>query len=144
VDVIARGVILFLAFGACLGASAGRLALGAVGAALVGLIAAVGWYAVAPVIGYWGAMFAMWFGLWLMLGVLTVKVLQRRTGAAEIAVRSVLAAIGSGLAFYAISGIWQPFDPRGWDYAIHFVSWTIAFLPAFAALLVRNTREQRR
>ena len=50
--------------------------------------------------------------------------------------RSALAALGSGLGFYAISGIWFPFNPHGWDYAKHFVYWTIAYLPGFAALLM--------
>jgi hypothetical protein len=50
----------------------------------------------------------------------------------------VLAAIGSGLGFYAISGIWMPFNPHGWDYARHFIYWTIAYLPGFAALLTRS------
>lgn len=54
-----------------------------------------------------------------------------------VLVRSALAAVGSGLGFYAISGIWFPFNPRGWDYAIHFVCWTVAYLPGFAALLLR-------
>ena len=49
-----------------------------------------------------------------------------------------LAAVGSGLGFYAISGIWMPFNPHGWDYAKHFVYWTLAYLPGFAALLVRK------
>ena len=40
-------------------------------------------------------------------------------------------------AFYAVSGMWFPFNPAGWDYAVHFVSWTFAFLPGFAALLWR-------
>jgi hypothetical protein len=32
----------------------------------------------------------------------------------------------------------MPFNPHGWDYARHFIYWTIAYLPAFAALLVRK------
>ena len=34
------------------------------------------------------------------------------------------------------SGIWRPFNPVGWDYAVHFAAWTIAYLPGFAALMV--------
>ena len=49
--------------------------------------------------------------------------------------------IGSGLGFYLISGIWRPFNPQGWDYAVHFLSWTIAYLPGFLALL--SGRRQR-
>jgi hypothetical protein len=50
----------------------------------------------------------------------------------------VAAAAGSGLAFYLISGIWRPFDPVGWDYAVHFAAWTIAFLPGFTALATKR------
>ena len=57
-------------------------------------------------------------------------------------VRGVLAMIGSGLGFYLISGIWRPFDPQGWDYAVHFLSWTIAYLPGFLALLHRRPLTQ--
>jgi hypothetical protein len=55
-----------------------------------------------------------------------------------VLVRSALAAAGAGLAFYAISGIWMPFNPHGWDYARHYVCWTLAYLPAFAALLSKR------
>ena len=55
-------------------------------------------------------------------------------------IRGILAMIGSGLGFYFISGIWRPFNPQGWDYAVHFLSWTIAFLPGFLALLARRTQ----
>lgn len=48
--------------------------------------------------------------------------------------------IGSGLGFYLISGIWRPFDPEGWDYAVHFLSWTLAYLPGFVALLYPTRR----
>jgi hypothetical protein len=64
-------------------------------------------------------------------------VLQQRDSIGAVAVRSLVAAVGSGLGFYAISGIWMPFNPQGLDYVKHFVYWTLAYLPAFAALLVR-------
>jgi hypothetical protein len=51
--------------------------------------------------------------------------------------RSLFAAVGTGLGFYAISGIWFPFNPHGWDYAVHFAAWTVAYFPGFAALLVK-------
>jgi hypothetical protein len=35
-----------------------------------------------------------------------------------------------------ISGIWRPFNPAGWDYAVHFAAWTAAFFPGFAALFL--------
>ena len=81
----------------------------------------------------------MFVGLWVALGLLNGRVLQSHDTLGAVLVRSVLAAIGSGLGFYAISGIWFPFHPRGWDYAIHFAYWTVAYLPGFAALLVRQS-----
>ena len=87
--------------------------------------------------GHWlFGLFVMFVALWLALGLLNGRVLQPRDTMRVVLVRSALAAVGSGLGFYAISGIWFPFDPQGWDYAVHFVCWTIAYLPGFAALLV--------
>ncbi len=49
--------------------------------------------------------------------------------------RGVSAAIGSGLAFWAISGIWT--DPAADpSYLWRFACWTFAFLPGFLALLL--------
>jgi hypothetical protein len=132
---LAHGALLFLTVGGCLGVPAGAVIVGAAGGALIGCAAAAGFYLLQPVIGYSG-MFVMFVGLWLALGLLNGRVLQRRDTIGAVAVRSVLAAVGSGLGFWAISGIWFPFRPHGWDYAVHFASWTIAYLPGFAALLV--------
>jgi hypothetical protein len=53
-------------------------------------------------------------------------------------VRGLGAAALSGVAFYGISGIWTNPAPGGPDYLRHFGSWTVAFLPGFAALLVEK------
>ena len=53
--------------------------------------------------------------------------------------RGLIAAAGSGLAFWAVSGMWT--HPAAYDsYLLRFVYWTIAFLPGFAALLLRKPR----
>ena len=141
-----HGTLLLLVVGLYLGAVSHRAAIGAAGGALVGLLAAGGFYLLQPLIGY-SALFVLWIGLWVALGLLNGRVLQlrveRRAGLAgppegitRALFRSILAAVGSGIAFYAISGIWFPFNPHGWDYAVHFVSWIAAYLPAFAALLI--------
>jgi len=160
---LVHGTLLLLVVGLYLGAVSHRAAIGAAGGALVGLLAAGGFYLLQPLIGY-SALFVLWAGLWVALGLLNGRVLHRRAersaegragfaGPREPAVhgaglaspperigyvltRSILAAVGSGIAFYAISGIWFPFNPHGWDYAVHFASWTVAYLPAFAALLI--------
>ena len=134
---LAHGTLLFLTVGSCLGAAAGRALTGAAGGAAIGFAAAAGFYLLRPFIGYSG-LFVMFVGLWVALGLLNGRVLQPAGTIGEAFFRSVLAAIGSGLGFYAISGIWFPFRPHGWDYAIHFIYWTLAYLPGFAALLVRE------
>ena len=134
---LAHGAFLFLTVGLCLGMPVNKPIAGAVGGAFVGLSSAGVFYLLQPFIGY-SALFVLFVALWLELGLLTGRVLQQRDSIRVVLVRSVLAAIGSGLGFYAISGIWFPFNPHGWDYATHFAYWTIAYLPGFAALLVER------
>ena len=130
----AHAIVLFLTVGFCLGLPSRKPLPGALGAAAIGCAATAGFYFLQPVMGY-SAMFPLFVGLWLGLGILTGRFLQQHERAGEILARSALAAVGSGVGFYAISGIWMPFNPHGWDYAKHVVYWTIAYLPAFAALL---------
>ena len=133
----AHAVVLFATVGFCLGLPSRKPVAGAVGAAAIGCAATAGFYFLQPLMGY-SAMFVLFVALWLGLGLLAGRVLQRRDSMQAVLVRSVLAAAGSGLGFYAISGIWMPFNPQGWDYARHFVYWTLAYLPGFAALLLRR------
>ena len=132
----AHAIVLFLTIGACLGLPSRRPLAGAVGAVSIGCLATAGFWVLRPVVGYAGSMFLLFTLLWIALGVLTGRMLQRRDNVGAVLVRSALAAAGSGIAFYAISGIWMPFNPHGWDYARHFIFWTIAYLPAFTALLL--------
>ena len=85
-------------------------------------------------------MFVAWFALWIALGVVYTRLggTPVRPGAALG--RGILAAVTSGAAFYLVSGIWRPFNPEGWDYAVHAGAWTVAYLPGFAALLVEPDR----
>lgn len=133
----AHAVVLFATVGFCLGLPSRKPIAGAVGAVAIGCAATAGFYFLQPLMGY-SAMFVLFVALWLGLGLLAGRVLQRRESTQAVLVRSVLAAAGSGLGFYAISGIWMPFNPHGWDYARHFVYWTLAYLPGFAALLLRR------
>ena len=133
----AHAIVLFATIGVCLGLPSRKPLAGALGAVAVGCLATAGFYFLQPLMGY-SAMFLLFFAMWIGLGMLTGRVLQHQGTATEIAVRSLLAAVGSGLGFYAISGIWMPFNPHGLDYLEHFVYWTIAYLPGFAALLLRR------
>jgi hypothetical protein len=134
---LTHGTLLFLAIGLVLGVAAHRPAAGAMAGALIGAAGAAGFYLLAPLLGY-AMMFLMWVAIWVALGVLGGWL---RTGTLDLRgslVRGGVAAVTSGAAFYAISGIWRPFDPHGWDYATHFCAWTLAYLPGFAALLLRR------
>ena len=133
----AHAIVLFATIGACLGWPSRKPLAGALGAIAIGCMATAGFYVLQPLMGY-SALFLLFVLMWVGLGLLTGRVLQGRRGMTDVLVRSLLAAIGSGLGFYLISGIWMPFNPHGWDYAKHFVYWSLAYLPAFAALLARR------
>ncbi len=132
---LAHGTILFLCTGLFLGTLAHRPMLGAIAGALIGSLAAAGFYLLAPFAGV-SIMFAAWAAIWIALAVLIGYLNQRQVDTRAVFARGAIAAAASGLAFYAISGIWFPFDPRGWDYLVHFGAWTLAYLPGFAALLI--------
>jgi hypothetical protein len=131
---LAHGAILLMALGLYLGALRARAAPGALGGALVGLLAAASFYVLAPLLGF-HAMYASWMALWLGFAGLDAR-LRGGWSSSEVLLRGVLAAVGSGLAFYAVSGIWTNPDPAGPRYAYNFLCWTIAFLPGLAALLL--------
>ncbi|MPZ18171.1 MAG: hypothetical protein GEV06_09700 [Luteitalea sp.] len=130
-----HGTLLLLCVGLYLGTCSGKALLGGWVGALIGLLAAASFYVLQPTAGY-SAMFASWIGLWVALGWLSGRVLRNQASVAKALARGLVAAVVSGIAFYAISGIWLPFRPRGWDYLAHFGAWTLAYLPGFAALLV--------
>ena len=130
-----HGALLFLAIGWFLGNLAGRAAAGAIAGACVGALAAGLYYLLAPMLGF-GAMVVAWMAVWLGLALVYGRLSRRTDNLGAVTSRGVMAAIASGLGFYAISGIWRPFDPAGWDYLTHFGAWAIAYFPGFAALLV--------
>ena len=133
-----HGALLFLAIGLFLGSLAGRAAAGAIAGACVGALAAGLYYLLAPMLGF-PAMIVAWMAVWLGLAFVYGRLSARMDNLGAVASRGVIAAIASGLGFYAISGIWRPFDPQGWDYAVHFAAWMVAYFPGFAALLVTRT-----
>ena len=142
---VIHGALLFLAIGLFLGSLAGRAAAGAIAGACVGALAAGLYYLLAPMLGF-GAMIVAWMAVWLGLALVYGRLNAQRIDVGgrhdirinfgAVATRGVIAAIASGLGFYAISGIWRPFDPEGWDYLTHFGAWTLAYFPGFAALLI--------
>jgi hypothetical protein len=139
-----HGTILFMFIGLFLGASAGHALRGATSGALIGAAAAGSFYVLAPLAGY-AVMFFVWIAVWVALGILNER-LRRLNAPRSVStpmrsslLRGAIGALGSGAAFYLVSGIWSPFDPRGWDFAVHFGAWTLAYLPGFAALLLKRS-----
>lgn len=123
---IAHGVLMFLVAGVLVVPDPKQRLFGALGGIAAGGGGALAFYALRPLLGY-GGMFASWILVWVILGYVA------RAGLA----RGVLAALLSGAAFYAVSGMWMPFNPATpLDYAEHFVRWTVAFSPGFAALML--------
>jgi hypothetical protein len=138
---LVHGTVLLLALGLVLGLVRKRPLPGALAGAAVGLLAALSFYALAPLLG-WSAMFVSWMALWIGFAFVDAR-LRGAGGAREALLRGVLAALGSGLAFYAVSGIWTQPAPGGPDYARHFLCWTVAFFPGLAALLLGPARRDR-
>jgi hypothetical protein len=132
---LVHGALLCLAAGLVLGLPSKRPAAGAVAGLVVGTIAAASYYALAPLLRF-GAMLAAWFLLWMLLAVTDGMVLrqQRRPGGALT--RGAIAGVASGLAFYAVSGMWRNWEPASINYAEHFLRWAVAFAPGFAALQI--------
>jgi hypothetical protein len=131
---VAHGITLFLCIGLVLGSPVGRRAGAAAGSALIGGLASVAFYLLAPFTGY-AVMFPLWFAFWIALGILYERLHAGAIRWSTALKAGLLAATLSGLAFYLISGIWFPFRPRGWDYVGHFFAWTFAYFPGFAAII---------
>jgi hypothetical protein len=131
---VTHGALLFCTLGLVLGLIAGRPLPGAVGGVAIGAAAATAYYLLVPVAGF-AAMFVVWAGTWVALAFLYAR-LSGRGATGAVWARGLIAATASGLAFYLISGIWRPFNPEGWDYAVHFAAWTAAYFPGFAALFL--------
>jgi hypothetical protein len=137
---MAHGALMCLCIGGVLGARAGRPVPGLVVGPLIGVFAAAAFYALAPTFG-WGAMLPAWMLFWICFALfqrfLRTESLHRALG------RGVVAAVLSGLAFYAISGIWTRPSPGGPNYLIHFAYWSFAFLPGFLTLFAGGSSHRR-
>lgn len=134
---LAHGLLLGAAIGFVLGVLRGRPHRGALGGAVVVLGAAVGYYGLRPLLGG-AAMLVSWMALWVAFGVLAGRGLGVHHSWRESVSRGLVAALASGLAFYAISGIWTRFDPRTIHYPYHLACWTVAFAPGFLGLLLER------
>jgi len=134
---VIHGAALLLAVGLVLGHHAGALMRGAVGGVVAGVGGALAFYAVVGLAGYLGALIAAWVFMWIVLAAVAAWLRGALGAVGRWAVPGVLAAVGSGLTFYLVSGIWTD-HPESRNYLWHLMAWTVAWAPGIAALTWRR------
>ena len=135
VSGIIHGALQLMAVGGVLGWAAGRVVPGLIVGIGAGVLGALSYYAMAPAMGY-PAMFISWMVVWILLAVGEGRLLQStRRSWLNVLAAGVIAAVISGVAFYAISGtVWGPPPAGGRNYAKHFAAWLIAWAPGILAI----------
>ena len=126
---IVHGAVMCLCFGLVIGWRTGRVASGAAAGPVIGVLAALVFYALAGFLRY-SAMLPAWMTFWILFAFLQ-QWLSPNESLKRATVRGITAAVLSGVAFYAISGIWTRGSP---GYHVNFAAWFVAFLPGFLAL----------
>lgn len=105
---------------------------------LMGLLIAAAFYPIAMVIGYIGGLLVTWMAMWIGLACADRWARATGGGLQEALVRGVAAAVLSGLAFWAISGIWTNPSAHPDPLSVgRLGAWSVAFFPGMAALLIR-------
>ena len=128
---VVHGAVMCLVLGMVIGWRTGRTSVGAAAGPIIGVLAALVFYALAWKLRF-VALLPAWMSFWILFAFLQ-QWLARRETAARAAVRGLVAAVLSGLSFIAISGIWTR-PPANPNYLVNFAAWSFAFLPGFLAL----------
>ena len=131
---VIHGAALLLAVGLVLGQQRGELTRGAIGGVVAGVAGALVFY-VSGGLGYLGALIAAWVFMWVVLAVVSAWVRGGLYDVTEWLALGAIAAVGSGIAFYLVSGIWtDPVRGVSRNYLWHLAAWTIAWAPGILAL----------
>jgi hypothetical protein len=131
-----HGATLFAGLGLYLGWRKGKAGAGAIGGLLSGTIAALSFYALAPIGGY-SMMLVSWLLLWIMLAALQTYLDGQLNIAKAIGrgvVTSIVAAVGFGVILFELYRGWPP---ETFPVFKHFVAWSMAYLPGLYVLLKR-------
>jgi len=142
---VVHGLLIFLLLAVVLGLAAGeKLALRRLlfTLPLSGLVIAASFYPIAMVVGYIGGLLVTWAAMWLTLALLQRWSRSRTEPLGRSLARAGAAMILSGLAFWAISGIWTGAAQQPVNYIVRAGYWAFAFLPGFLALLVGHSRTE--
>jgi hypothetical protein len=132
---LAHGAVMCLCLGIAIGVHARRPAPAALAGPVIGIVAAATFYVLAPSLRM-AAMFPAWMLFWILFALLQQRLRQGERIVAAAA-RGSVAAVLSGLAFYAISSIWTGPSHDAPNLARHFAAWSFAFLPGFLVLFWR-------
>ena len=116
-----------------------RQGLAAVAGLLIGVLGAALFYVLYLAIDVF-ALFIAWIGVWLAFALLTNTLSQTQETGSRTATRAVVAAGASGVAFWAVSGMWLGAHDPGPFFVRNFAYWIVAFLPGFVALLLGRAR----
>ena len=129
-----HGAVLFAALGAYLGWRKGKLVIGLAGGLLSGVLAALSFYALAPLGGY-NVMLVSWVLLWIMLAALQTH-LDGRLDPGKAVGRGIVTSIAAGLGFAVVLfQLYRRWPPESFSFFRHFVAWTMAYLPGLYVLL---------
>jgi hypothetical protein len=148
---IIHGAVLLTAVGAVLGLDAGRVLRGLPTGTLSGIGGALIYCVLVTLMDrrtYGTAIPASWVAMWLIVALLDGRWLRapQRRPWGEIAMRRVLAAVLSGIAFFLVlNTLWGRSPATGKNYFVQFAAWVIAWAPGLLALtLGRSARADRR
>jgi hypothetical protein len=147
---IIHGAVLLTAVGAVLGLDAGRVLKGLPIGTLSGVGGALIYYLLVALVDrrtYGIAIPAAWVGMWLLVALLDGRWLRapQRRPWGEIAVRGMLAAVLSGIAFFLVMNtLWGHPPATGKNYLLQFAAWVLAWAPGLLALTLVSPRAGRR
>ena len=148
---IIHGAVLLTAVGVVLGLDAGRVLRGLPIGMLAGVGGALIYYLLVALVDrrtYGMAIPMAWVAMWLLVALLDGRWLRapQRRPWGEIALRGVLAAVLSGIAFFLVlTTLWGRPPATGRNYALQFAAWAVAWAPGLLALTVgRSPRADRR
>ena len=130
---VLHGAALLLAVGLVLGQQSGQWIKGAIGGVLAGVAGAVAFYLVDQPLGYLGALIAAWVFMWIVLAGVSAWVRGYPEDLPRWVPPGLIGAVGSGLTFYLVSGIWTD-HPAARNYLWHLCAWTLAWAPGIVAL----------
>ena len=131
---IIHGALQLMAVGGVLGWPARRIGARPGRGIGAGVLGALSYYAMAPAMGY-PAMFISWMVVWILLASERAPLQSARRPWLNVLARGVIAAVISGVAFYAISGtVWGPPPAGGRNYLKHFAAWLVAWAPGILAI----------